>query len=259
MKIRGWMFLAVILGWAMADAAGARTPQVTLLVVPARYDVIQVSFDIAQRVPVVVLAYQGDSTTENPVLHAWNGTEWVYISLEDFRNGQFLAVTPERTIFVGGSDLLPQTLLVAAGGWCPKVLTVPHIARADMINALGQLLEFSRADWEWIAGRYRMTLRDLNQERRRESWFDQRGYRDEWTDRLREWPMRRARRGYPPPAPRPSEPTPAPAPVVLPPTGPIEVREAPPPPPAPAQPLPAVTPPPAWEEKAIDAGEMPVK
>lgn len=187
--------LAASLAGPAYPAAAPQSRQLTLLVVPARYNVLQVSFDAASVAPVVLVSYQGDATTETPLLHAWNGTEWVYVSAEDFREAQFLQVTPGQAILVGDESLLPPMLVTSVGAWCPKTLTVPATDPAGLVNALGAHLDFAPSEWKWMAARYNMDLTDLNAERRSESWYDQKGYEDELTPRLQSLPKHR--RGRP--------------------------------------------------------------
>ncbi|MBP7829625.1 MAG: hypothetical protein KA248_06880 [Kiritimatiellae bacterium] len=187
--------LAAVLAGPAYPAATPTPRQLTLLVVPARYNVLQVAFDAASLAPVVLVSYQGDATTENPLLHAWNGSEWVYVSTDDFRDAQFLQVSPSQAILVGDEKLLPPVLVTSVGAWCPKTLTVPATDPAGLVNALGAHLDFSSRDWKWMASRYNMNLQDLNRERRQESWYDQKGYQDGMTPKLEAIP--RHRRGRP--------------------------------------------------------------
>lgn len=184
----------LLIGVSLVMAAELRG--VTLLMVPARFSVLQVAFDVAARYPVVLVSYQGEAVTENPLLHVWNGREWLYVSLQDFREANFVQITPARALLVGDETVLPQVLVPAVSGWCSEVLTVPALDTAGLVNALGAHLAFNRHDWEWFATRYNMRLEDLNVGRRRESWYDQPGYWDAWTERLRKGlPCRTGRPG----------------------------------------------------------------
>jgi hypothetical protein len=214
--------LTLVLAGTAYPAASPTQRHLTLLVVPARYNVLQVAFDAASLAPVVLVSYQGEATTEDPVLHAWNGSEWVYITMQDFREAHFLQVSPGQAILVGDETLLPPGLVTSAAGWCPKTMTVPATDPAGLVNALGVHLSFTRSDWKWIASRYNMNLQDLNADRRQESWYNQKGYRDDWTPRLQSLP--RHRRGRPGSAAEaaPAVESPAPGPVVVPPAEVIE-------------------------------------
>ena len=129
--------LTLALAGSVYPAASPAQRQLTLLVVPARYNVLQAAFDVASIAPVVLVSYQGEAATENPLLHAWNGSEWVYVSMEDFRDANFVQVSPGETILVGDEQLLPPGLVTSASSWCPKTMTIPTTDTTALLNALG--------------------------------------------------------------------------------------------------------------------------
>jgi hypothetical protein len=153
---------------AMAPRGGP----LTMLVVPARYSVLQVMFDVLQFRPAVLVSYQGDAAGAGPLLHAWNGQEWVYISMEDFSAANFSQITPSRAVLIGDENTLPQSLITASA-WCPLVMSVPAVDNATLINSLGKVFRFRSSEWKWFAERYNLKLDDLNAEVRAESWYDQ--------------------------------------------------------------------------------------
>ena len=146
----------------------------TLIVAPARFSVIQVAMDVLQRSPAVLVSYQGERTTPDPLLHAWNGTEWIAVSLKDFREVNFLQRTPERAVLIGNDDVLPQVLLEATA-WAPRVERVSDLTTGSLVNEFGRILGWRSADWKWFSKRYNLTLTDESEPRRRSSWYDQAG------------------------------------------------------------------------------------
>ncbi|HBA83946.1 MAG TPA: hypothetical protein DCZ95_07635 [Verrucomicrobia bacterium] len=169
-----WMKLSLVLvflfsigHWAQA-AAGNR---ITMLVVPARYSVLQVAFDIVRQYPVVLVSYQGEAASDNPRLHAWNGRDWIPVSVQDYREANFLQIRPTRTILVGDEKLLPP-VMASISTWCPRIDAIPSIDTAGLVNRLGRILGFKQRDWEWYASRYNLKLKDLNEDRRKDSWYD---------------------------------------------------------------------------------------
>lgn len=166
--------LAITTGWSVAASMPSKTKNkpLTLLVVPSRYSILQVAFDLSRRFPAVLVSYQGSADTERPVLHAWNGEQWVYVSMKDFREGNFVQVTPDRAVLIGDEATLP-TALTDALSWCPTLLNVRDMNTADLLNSAGRLFQFNREDWAWFAGRYRLNLQDLNADARTQSWYDQ--------------------------------------------------------------------------------------
>mgnify|MGYP003588187245 CR=1 FL=1 len=174
MKKIFWMGAA----WVLALAGPAVQPAVAqadavLLVTPSRYSVMQVAFDVARRYPTVLVSYQG--ADPEPVLHVWNGYEWMPLALADYQSGAFLQTYPGRTVFLGDDALLPASLR-SISAWCAKTTQIPELETTALVNAIGQYLPFTPADWRWFAGRYHMTLTNLKAEEaeaaRKESWYD---------------------------------------------------------------------------------------
>lgn len=175
MKKLIWIFLAAVMVLsAPAVSSAVAQSDTVLLVVPSRYSVMQVAFDVARRYPTVLVSYQG--TLEEPVLHVWNGYEWMALSLTDYQTGAFLQTYPDRTAFLGDDALLPAELR-AINAWCNQVVQLPNLETHELVNGIGRYIPFTPADWRWFAGRYNLTLTNLKAEEaeaaRRESWYDE--------------------------------------------------------------------------------------
>lgn len=172
-----WICAAYVLamgGFAVSPASAQE--DAVLLVTPSRYAVMQVAFDVARRYPTVLVSYQGSAA--EPVLHVWNGYEWMPLSLADYQSGAFLQSYPGRTIFLGDDALLPSGLR-SIGAWCDKSTQVPNLDTYELVNGIGRYLPFTPADWRWFAGRYNLTLTNLKAEEaeaaKRETWYDGKG------------------------------------------------------------------------------------
>lgn len=165
-----WLALVggILIGAAQVAAA------FTLIVAPARYSVMQVAQDVLQRSPSVLVSYQGEASTAEPVLHAWNGREWVPVTMKDFREVNFLQKLPERTILIGSDDVLPQ-VLVEAASWSPRIDRITDMSTGPLINDFGRILQWRSSDWEWFSRRYNLTLVDEAAPLRATSWYDQPG------------------------------------------------------------------------------------
>lgn len=179
--------VALLAGFWGSNAFAVTAGRVTMLVVPARYSVMQVAFDISQRYPAVLVSYQGDALTAAPLLHAWNGKEWIKISVDEYANASFLQVTPGEALLVGDETLLPPVLVSSIAGWCPKVTTIPSIDTAMLVNAFAGEFKFSQSEWEWFAKRYNLSLNDENAPRRKSSWYDRPVYQDEYSPKVATW------------------------------------------------------------------------
>lgn len=174
MKRNVWMLLILVVSiiWSSGVApAFAAQDDAVLLVLPSRYSVMQVGFDVARRYPTVLVSYQGSH--DNPQLHAWNGFEWMPLALADYQSGAFLQVYPARTIFIGDDSLLP-TSLRSINTWCPKTVQFPNLETAALVNGIGHYLPFTPTDWRWFAGRYNLNLTNLTPAQpEEESWYDE--------------------------------------------------------------------------------------
>lgn len=146
----------------------------TLIVAPARYAVMQVMFDVVSKRDAVLLSYQGEASTQNPLLHYWNGATWAAIDVHDLNELRFLTETPARAVMVGDNSLLPQTVKDSLA-WLPQVETVTALEHAGLINQLDEVFNWSGREWKWFAKRYSLNLDDQNLQARERSWYDQAG------------------------------------------------------------------------------------
>ena len=177
MKKIFWMNAVVALALSsVAVMPAAAQADAVLLVAPARFPVMQVAFDVARRFPTILVSYQG--SPDKPALHAWNGFEWMPLSLADYQSGAFLQAYPGRTIFLGDDALLPASLR-GISAWCEQSTQIPELDNVGLINAIGNYLPFTPADWRWFAGRYNLSLTNLKAEEaeaaRRETWYGDKG------------------------------------------------------------------------------------
>ncbi len=211
-----------------------------LYIVPARYSVLQVMFDIVKLRPSGLVSYQGGATTERPGLHAWNGQEWVRIGIDSLRDGSFAEVKPARIVLVGDAETLPAALVDAAQQLSPVVMNWTGMDNASIVNSAGKLHKFTTREWSWIASRYNMQIRDSNTDRRRDSWY----YHDH--PELRGGaPIRKPAEWSAPPPAAPAV-TSAPAPAAVQPAVP-----------APVEPAAAFSPNAMWEQPAPAAPGTP--
>ena len=159
----GIMFLTVF-GLA-ANVLWGAPKNVTLLVIPSRPSVVQLAFDMVHLRAITVVAYHGEAKTTEPVLHVWSGSGWQYVSLPDFADKQFINTGVNQAIVVGDDQTVPAVLLRSMA-WCSDIQRLPTLNVADLINSLDRVFQFREREWKWLAGRYDLTLTDLNAERR---------------------------------------------------------------------------------------------
>lgn len=165
------LFLGLTAPDGAAMAKRERSP--SLLVVPARYTTLQVAFDLLERRNAVLVAYDSGVGRSEPVLHVWDGLDWVPITTDDYTTFGFLKMPPESVVLVGDDATLPGFLIdgaMTANAGNP--MQIPHQDTASILNALGKIYDFSVKEWTWFAARYRLDFEDTNALRRQESWYD---------------------------------------------------------------------------------------
>lgn len=168
------MMACALLSVSVALGMGANSRRLTLLVVPARFSTLQVAFDVLARENAVLVAYQQDADSGAPVLHVWNGVEWLGIGTDDFSSLSFLRTLPSQIVLIGDDDVLPESLADAAMSTSQtRVMQISSLDTAAVVNGLGQVLDFGGSDWSWYAARYKLDLADINAANRDQSWYDQ--------------------------------------------------------------------------------------
>lgn len=140
----------------------------TVLVVPRRPTLVQIGFDVIYLRPAVMVCYETGLGLDVPAVSVWDTTTsaWRRMSLAHYQSGNFLAFSPKRAIIVGTEAELPASI-GAGATWAGETVRIANLSMDDVFNALNQTLHFSGREWEWLAKRYGLQIRDLNVERRR--------------------------------------------------------------------------------------------
>lgn len=165
MKIFVGSLAALMTAGSLAWAGG------TVVVAPARINIIQVGMDLVERHGVTLVSYQGEAATAKPLLHVWNGKAWDYVALEAFQSGAFLPAKPSQTLVIGDEKLVPEAL-APMSAWAGKQVKLANLATPELLNGVGTALKFRAEDWKWFATRYNMKTEDLNAEVRKGSVYD---------------------------------------------------------------------------------------
>lgn len=158
----------------VVSAQASTKRDLNLIVAPARYSVMQVMFDVIHHRSAVLVSYQENKKSSDPLLHVWNGASWGEISLHDLRELSFLQRTPKRAILVGDDDLLPVAVKDALS-WMPELVIVRQLDNASLLNEFGRITKWSRSEWAWFSSRYNLELEDETAALRNSSWYDQAG------------------------------------------------------------------------------------
>lgn len=152
----------------------ARERGVDLLVVPVKYTPLQVAFDTIKKRDLILVGYEGEASSLDPILHVWNRLEWIPISDDQFKSSAYLSLAPERIVLIGDYESLPTVLVEAAkSNSGAQVLQIPHLDTARLLGSLGKVYDFNSREWKWFAARYKLELSDRNAELRKISFYDQ--------------------------------------------------------------------------------------
>jgi hypothetical protein len=232
--VRKLMTWAAVSALAVTAATASGQEGATVLMVSARYTMVQFGMDAVSLRPVILMCYSGTAASDNPVLHVWNtaNADWSRVSLDTYRSGGLFRASPSRIVVVGTDADLPASILDASQAIAP-VKRVNSLGIVGVVNALDETERFTTQEWRWLAGRYGLTLEDRNYDRRRYGKYGAPG-------------SRRAAPAAEAPAaetsetltPVPLEEAPAAAPVESPAAEPATVEKTAPPAAAPADVLP---------------------
>ncbi|MBN1557004.1 MAG: hypothetical protein JW951_02525 [Lentisphaerae bacterium] len=160
--------LALGLFSAAPAVCGNVQPDAAVMLIPSRYTIVQFAFDIARLRPVTPVAFDTPPGLEKPVVHRWDAPrrDWVRVSLDDYRTGAAFGTVPPLAILVGPATDIPVALAEPPEG-CRRVMRIPTLDLVTLVNALNAQFNFSGREWEWLARRHGLVLKDLNAERRR--------------------------------------------------------------------------------------------
>jgi len=146
----------------------ARHNSADVLVVPSRYTVVQFAFDIVALRDVALVAYSDNPKSEEPLLHAWNADSgaWKRITVDEYAVGAFSSEEPDEMILVGSDSDLPDTV-IAGASQAKNVTRIKTLGIVDLVNTLHKRMKFSEREWNLLAERHGLKIKDLNYERRR--------------------------------------------------------------------------------------------
>ena len=94
----------------------ARSSSSDVLVVPSRFTIMQLAFDIVFLRDVSLISYEAGTDGADPILYVWDKTAsaWKGLTVDEYAVGSFLATTPREMILVGSDSDLPATLIAGA-------------------------------------------------------------------------------------------------------------------------------------------------
>lgn len=133
---------------------------ITMLVVPREPQAVQVALDLSRYYPVMTVCYQ--TTRAAPILYAWNGEEWVAISVEDYVSGSFFSTRPQRVVLVEKENVPAPDVLIPDGTWCKTGHRLTSASRRVMTHLLGLQFNMPYRYWLQLSERYGIPFEQLN-------------------------------------------------------------------------------------------------
>jgi hypothetical protein len=139
-----------------------------ILVVPSRYTVVQLAFDIAALRNATLISYEKSDAGKDPVLYIWDSltSAWESMSIDEYSTGSFSPVVPKEIILIGSGDDLPAAIIDGASQ-AKKVSIINTLNIADIVNSLNKSMKFTPPEWKALANKHGFTIKDNNEERRR--------------------------------------------------------------------------------------------
>ena len=165
----GLVCVIVLLAATLAPGQGFDNIDSTVLVIPSRYTIVQLGFDVLRLRPAVSLVAYDISPTGEPVLHVWNAQQrdWVRTGIEELRSGSIFRSPPRSAVVMGTDEEIDPALSEAVKAVSPTVEEIHSRALADLVNGLNKVLRFTPGEWKRLARKHGLVLKDLNEQRRR--------------------------------------------------------------------------------------------
>ena len=194
--------------WSMGKKSAR---EVSILLVPATPNLVQLGRDLSDTGSVFMMSYAPEAAPNRPFLHIWDGNQWLPVSSEAFASGSFMKVPVQQVIVVGLENDRTAHLIETSLMWCPEVLNMSTYDVTALINQLGRIYDFSKAEWEWVAERYQLELQDLTSDLPQQSWYD-RNHPSDVPRTPPPWKQKKSTGSVPPPSTSltPVEPLPEP-------------------------------------------------
>lgn len=165
-KLLGMGLIALaIAGTSDCVMAGTATPD-SIIVMPARKRVVQLAFQISRCKDVGLVTYNNSPSLATPLIHVWNGQDWIQITLDDYVQGSFMSGEPRHVFILGDDNSLPPQM-TGTPAWGKDVQKLASLDTSSLINQIGKTLNFSARQWKWLAEVNGLSIQDQNSERRR--------------------------------------------------------------------------------------------
>ncbi len=173
----GWMALSTL--WATTGLLAMGTAPLQrpdrqadiLLVIPARYTLVQLAFDLHQLRPITLVAYDNAAPLSSPVLHVWDRDRDDWILTEKLRIRSVLAKRDFAESVVVGTDPAWKEALGEIFAEAAPEMRLTDSSPAEIVNAVNRTQSFRPREWRWLAERHDLEIKDLHRDRRRYGRF----------------------------------------------------------------------------------------
>ncbi len=147
---------------------GAPPEDPVVVVVPARKQIMSLAFDVAALRPTFLISYQNLGKNVAPFMHIWDANEriWRETNPDFYHRGLHFSAAPNTVYLLGAGDEVPSTLSTQPS-WAKNQVRLSELDAVSIVNAFSDSLNFSAKEWQWLARRHKLELKDLNEQRRR--------------------------------------------------------------------------------------------
>ncbi|QBG47280.1 hypothetical protein EGM51_07725 [Verrucomicrobia bacterium S94] len=166
--MRKTVFAGLVVLMAAASALASRKDEITLVMVPREDNVVRVGLDLANRYPTLLVSYKIRGSEAS--LHGWTGKEWVNITVDAFKAGDFFRTGPDSALIVDAKGELTDSLLPSES-WCPAVYKITTTEMRPLLHLTGRYYDFRYKDWKWFCENYKMSMEVINPEGLNVAWY----------------------------------------------------------------------------------------
>lgn len=162
----------VVLGMALSSLASMKDV-VTLLLVPREDGPVRVGMDIANKYPTLLISYvvRPNGTVS---MHGWTGKEWVNVTADAYKGGEFFQKGPSSAIIVEPVGQSTPESLIPPVNWCPSVYAISTIDTRALLHLMGRHYDFNYKEWKWFSSHYHMPLESINPDSLNVAWYHRR-------------------------------------------------------------------------------------
>lgn len=167
-----WLVAVVLVGATFASFA-SRKNEITLVMVPRTEETVQLGMDLFDKYPLLLISYKVGAN-KDVSLHGWTGTQWVNVTVEDFKDGNFFRTGPDSALIIADSAATLPEAMVPPAGWCSSVSKINTAEMRPLLHLTGQYFDFSFKEWQWFARRHNLSVDAINPDGLNVAWYNKR-------------------------------------------------------------------------------------